>query len=154
LVKLQIVEEDAKYFLIIETYLRIWQDNPDRFVAKRTEEDRDVFEHKVRLWRNPSPIPTVQHKKTEGNKKVSDSPDEANGASVDIASQRNLVFDFWQLTPSKRRKITQELGLLEPSDDDLTEPQRYRLAFQRARERNLIEKLEDVVIQTLTKRGE
>lgn len=154
LARLQIVEEGAQYSLKVESYLRIWQDNPDRFVAKRTEDDGDVFVHTVPLRRRPSPIPATKAEEVplmEGNTNKSGTPGEATETPVNITSPRDLVFDFWKLSPSQRRKIMQRIDLLEPSDDQLPEPQRYRLAFERARERGVIDKLEDAVSQTLTK---
>jgi hypothetical protein len=154
LTKLQVVEDSTQYFLKIESYLRIWQDNPDRFVAKRTEDDGDIFVHTVPLRRRPSPIPATNAEEVslmEGNTNKSGTPGGATEAPVNITSPRDLVFDFWKLSPSQRRKIMQSIDLLEPSDDQLPEPQRYRLAFERAREHGVIDKLEDAVSQTLTK---
>lgn len=152
-VRLQVINEDDKYFLKIESYLRKWQNSPDQFVAKRTEYDEEVFIHKVHLRRRASSIPAEKNEEIpnmEGNKKEVGPPREGIGAFGNIDPQRNLVFDFWKLSPSQRRKIMQTLALLEPDDDELPEPHRYRLGFERARERGMISKLEDAVSQTLT----
>ena len=56
-------------------------------------------------------------------------------------TNRELVMKFWSFPLSVRYKIVNDLGLLEDGDIKRTEVQRYELAFQHARERNLTDKL-------------
>jgi len=152
LIRLQLIEEGDEYFLKTESYLRIWQSDPDRFIAKRNSKDEDVFLHKILLRCRPSLACTnaeemnVMENNTEKQHAAGDMD-----ASSNAVAQRNLVFDFWKLSPSQRRKIMQKLNLLEPSDDRLPETQRYRLAFERARNLGLIHELEEAVNQVLMK---
>jgi hypothetical protein len=155
LARLQLNENEGQYSLRVESYLRRWQDNPDRFVAKRNEDDEDVFVHIMPLRRRPSQNPIVDSEDSsivEGNSNGPSLHGNIPHNPVPTTSQRDLVFEFWQLSPSERRKIMQWLNLLEPSDDQLPEPQRYRLAFERARERMMIDKLEEAINQMLTKK--
>lgn len=56
-----------------------------------------------------------------------------------------MVYEFWQLPPSVRRAITDELGLNEKADQDVAETERYRRAFLRARERGLVSELNEAI---------
>lgn len=58
---------------------------------------------------------------------------------------RHLIDRFWDLDASDRREIALELGLITEDEIDLPEPQRYNIAFIRASERNLLDRLEQMV---------
>lgn len=60
----------------------------------------------------------------------------------------DLVFRFWNLASSERREIALSLGLITADDMSLVESKRYKLAFTRAKEQNLIPRL----IEEITKR--
>ena len=69
--------------------------------------------------------------------------------AVMASPQRDLVYNFWALTPRQRRTTMQELDLLEKDDDQLPETERYRKAFERAREREMLSDLEEMVKKKL-----
>lgn len=58
---------------------------------------------------------------------------------------RHLIDRFWDLDASDRREIALELGLISEGEVDLPEPQRYDIALIRASERNLLDRLEQLV---------
>lgn len=58
---------------------------------------------------------------------------------------RHLIDRFWDLDASDRREIALELGLISDEEIDLPEPQRYDIALIRASERNLLDRLEQLV---------
>lgn len=60
---------------------------------------------------------------------------------------RNLVLRFWGLASSQRREISENLDLLEASEMDLPEPERYGRALMRAGERKLLGRLADQIEQ-------
>ncbi len=170
LIKLKVIHDNNQNLLQLESHLRLWQTSPDRFVAKINDGGGDVFEHRIPLRRPPAPIFTEkaeeEHLSIGGssmggvtgsneakNDDVSEEVMSKETVGVAATPQRDLVFSFWELTPSQRRKTMQGLDLLEPTDDQLPESQRYRLAFDRARERQLINKLKDAVNQILAKEG-
>jgi len=150
--KLKISSENGKNFLVTECYLRNWQDNPDRFVAKMTQDDVDVFSHKVLLRQRPLPIWATR---TEGGVEnlANTGASKKGNKLLEVAEMpsphRDLVFNFWKLSPSQRRKIMQGLNLLENSDDQLPETQRYRMAFERAQKNGKIEVLEEAISHML-----
>lgn len=49
--------------------------------------------------------------------------------------KKDLVVMFWKLSVSNRRKIMTGLGLVGSEDEHISEPERYKSAFQRAHER-------------------
>lgn len=61
------------------------------------------------------------------------------------ARTRHLVDSFWDLDASDRREIALELGLINNGEIGLPEPQRYGIALTRASERNLLDRLEQLV---------
>jgi predicted phosphodiesterase len=150
LIKLQVALNNSQYSLKIESYRRVWQADPPRFVAIKTDDDKEVFIHTVALRQQPmqtirkqieqidEPIPPTR---------VSVLVDELVEVSDMSEPQRDLVYAFWELTPSQRRKIMQDLHLLDSTDDQLPETQRYRLAFERARDRARIDELKTEVLK-------
>ncbi len=162
LIKLQIIHCDDQYFLRTDSYLRDWQASPDRFVPKINHDDREVFEGKVRLRNKLSQntvakaeIKFAAENSSEGlvmnqeRSLVNEGDGEVLIEVIDNSetpsTQRDIVFRFWELSPSQRRKIMQNLGLLEQTDDQLYETLRYRRAFERARDRKMINKLKEAI---------
>jgi pimeloyl-ACP methyl ester carboxylesterase len=58
---------------------------------------------------------------------------------------RHLIDRFWDLDASDRREIALGLGLISEREVDLPESQRYDIALIRASERNLLDRLEQLV---------
>jgi pimeloyl-ACP methyl ester carboxylesterase len=58
---------------------------------------------------------------------------------------RHLIDRFWDLDASDRREIALELGLISEREVNLPESQRYDIALIRASERNLLDRLEQLV---------
>jgi predicted phosphodiesterase len=147
-VRLKVTEIDSKYSLKIESYMRTWQADPPRFVAKRTDDDEDVFIHTVSLRQKPLQTARQQIKYADesiAQARDSEIVDELVEVTDMSEPQRDLIYNFWKLSPSERRKIMQNLQLLEITDDQLPETQRYRLAFVRARERGMLNELKNEV---------
>ena len=58
---------------------------------------------------------------------------------------RHLIDRFWDLDASDRREIVLELGLISEREVDLPESQRYDIALIRASERNLLDRLQQLI---------
>lgn len=166
IIELQILNNTERPTLRIQSHLRIWQANPDRFVSKQTEEEEKVFVEDIILRNRPLPaesnaemeqnvlpkeVPRIMENTSGAQNVVNDEGGSAEGPVA--LSQRDVVFKFWTLTASQRRKTMQTLNLIEQSDDSLSEPQRYRNAFKRAQERNLFKQLEVVINELLQQSG-
>jgi predicted MPP superfamily phosphohydrolase len=153
LIRLTTSLRDGRRYLDIEAHLRVWQTNPDRFIAKRTVEDDDVFRHQLRVQGVAAPRETSVVSAVVGKP----SPDEGKvaiecasapvdiGAAMSDEKTRNLVLRFWELASSERREIAMELGLLENEEIRLPEAERYGRALGRAGERSLLNKLADEI---------
>jgi len=155
IIKLKVIQKKdvEQHVLQIETHLRIWQSSPDRFVAKVNELDENIFIHEILLHNPPSPI---LGKKIEGiagpGKNVKEESIKVTAEEAEMvttSTKRNLVYKFWKLSSSQRRTMMQKLNLLEKEDDQLPETLRYRKAFERARERNMISDLETAIDQIM-----
>ena len=59
-------------------------------------------------------------------------------AAMGEPNTRDLLYRFWQLTSAQRRKIAQDLNLIEEGEMRLPEPERYGRALIRAGERSLM----------------
>lgn len=163
LIKLNVNTEFNRHILHVESYLRVWQTSPDGFVGKIKGDGDDVFKHQIPLRRNPSPVAnenvveTFQQRETHGEEKenLKDNENDLEIITVeelnDHMHQRDIVFHFWELTASERRKIMQTLNLLEDDDDKLSEPQRYRRAFKRAQDRGEISAIENSIKEIMDK---
>lgn len=159
IVRLRVVNDNSTNILAIESHIRIWQSAPDRFVPKLTDDDGLVFYHEVRLRRPPSDdvsrVASDQQSIERVDIGVLGSGDSDNTVDAVVPAtpeigarqmhKRDIVFRFWALTASQRRKIMQDLGLLDPDDDKLTETARYRRAFERAQERGMFDDIEQAV---------
>ncbi|MBB2199744.1 alpha/beta fold hydrolase [Gluconacetobacter sp. 1c LMG 22058] len=66
-------------------------------------------------------------------------------ATMSDPTTRHLIDRFWDLDASDRRDVALELGLIVDEEIDLPEPQRYNVALMRASERNLLDRLEQLV---------
>lgn len=133
-IDLSIIEDDARGLLDVSARLQIWQSSPDRFVAKVDQMGNDVFTHKISLAVKPMSAPTYTPEVT-----APAQPQEM--AAMSTPSSRSIVYSFWNLTPSQRRKIANRLALLNEGELALPEPQRYRRAFENAARRSITDQL-------------
>lgn len=153
LIELSVIKNERdRYSLHIESHLRKWQGSPDTFVPKFNEAGKDVFIHDLPLHRPPSSILTKESRellpgtRDEIVEVITAQQMEAEMAAISI-NKRNLVFKFWKLSSSQRRTLMQNLNLLEPEDDQLTETIRYRRAFERAQKLEKIAEIENAIKQ-------
>jgi calcineurin-like phosphoesterase family protein len=148
LIKLQMLQEEEPCRLQIDIHQRTWQDSPDCFVSKKKTDGKSVFTHYVCLQNRPLPVKKKQLEESFGNgRKHSElkNGSEVKVPSEDKTSQRSLVYSFWLLSNLQRRDIMMGLGLITTKDMQLPEPKRYRLAFERAGELNIINELKEAI---------
>jgi hypothetical protein len=144
LVGLMVAGEGEERHIRVELRQRRLQDNPERFIAIQNAQGGDVFTTKIPV---PVEAPLPAMKVALVAKEASPITDvEASDivakqdaeAAMGEADTRDLLYRFWRLTSSQRRRITQDLGLLEEGEMKLPEPERYGRALIRAGERHLI----------------
>ena len=152
LIGLAVELEEGHYFLRVESHVMVWQTNPGLFRRKEYPGGKDVFQHRILLPGQP-PAPLRKSKPAGHIERVADfeeydgvvRPPLGTEADVSDSRTRNLVFRFWQLSSSQRREISSRLGLIDEDDMKLLEPERYGRAFQRAKERGLVQRLSDEI---------
>jgi predicted phosphodiesterase len=132
--------------IAVELHQRRLQDNPEIFGPILTQQGGKVFRASISVP-DEAPLPVVGggasavyaagHAPTISvdNDAVEVQDAEAAMGETDT---RDLLYRFWQLTSGQRRRIAQDLGLLEKDELKLPEPERYGRAMIRAGERNLI----------------
>jgi predicted phosphodiesterase len=155
LVNLNIAEDGGMLFLDINARLLEWQTNPDGFQTRRNEDSGDNFHHRIKL--------RVARKAVEGLRAgpavaepvepptptavVSESVVADEQGTMTEAITRAFILDFWSITSSQRREITQRHDLVAEGEISLPEPERYARALQRASEQGLLRQLVNEVRQ-------
>lgn len=139
LIEVHVVGDGSGRLLEIEAHLLEWQENPEQYRPKLTPQGDDVFRHCISL-----PGRAQAAKLASTTAAIIHAPVKVDLdvlAAMSDDSTRNLVFRFWNLTSSQRRDIAFELGLIDHTELDLPEPERYGRALLRAGQRGLIEQV-------------
>jgi 3',5'-cyclic AMP phosphodiesterase CpdA len=143
LVRIDLAGTGSERRLSIETHQFIYQSNPEGFRPIVTSSDDDVFRHTI-----PFPEDIVASTGATPPKVQSSPPIDASAdaeAAMGAEVNRNIVSRFWDLDSSDRRKIALELGLISKEEVALPEPERYGKALIRAKERDLLDLLAEMI---------
>jgi predicted phosphodiesterase len=143
LVRIDLVGAGSERHLAIETHQFAYQSNPEGFRAIVTSSGDDVFRHKI-----PFPEDIVASTGTKTLHVQSEPPGDASAdpeAAMGAEANRNIVGRFWDLDSSDRRKIALELELISREEIALPEPERYGKALIRAKERELLDRLDGMI---------
>ena len=141
LIELDVAKEDGIRMLKAQIHVRVWQQRPGEFVAKR-DRGQEVFEHSIRL----DPYiqqPNVHVPSIAETSKTALEIVEMEESSMD--DLRRISIRFFRLSVSQRAQIVGTLNLLEEEDQKLPSFERSRRALLRAKERNIVDKLEEQV---------
>lgn len=139
LLELSIVGGGDQRHLKLRAHVRVWQEAPGGFEAKRYK-GSDVWEHSIPLetWHAPPAI-------VDSSARVEGSTDSDDGTPPDGGRAMNTMRDvglrFYRLSFSKKSEIAGRLELLE--DEDMRQPdyERFRRVFLRAYERGRLDEL-------------
>lgn len=156
LIKLTTTEDGGRRFLDVEVQLLVWQTSPDKFKPKLDENDEEIFRHRIAIRGASSPrAAEAQKARIVEPMEELERRIDCGDATTQIAARlegamteewaRDLVFRFWNLASSQRRELTKALGLIDDADMQQPEPERYRRALLRAKERGLVEQLANEV---------
>ncbi|HYQ71655.1 MAG TPA: metallophosphoesterase [Gammaproteobacteria bacterium] len=143
LIHLHVTGEDRERILEISAHQLEWQSSPEQYREVLTREGAAMVQHRIAIPGYSSTLDAI----TDTNKTANAEPVAVTETAADVEAAmsdettRNLVFRFWNLTISQRREIAQRLGLIEDTELNLPEPERYGRALLRAGERGLIEDL-------------
>jgi predicted phosphodiesterase len=141
LIELDITGTKEEPKLRVRVHVRVFQSRPAQFRPK-FDQTREVFAHEIALepWEAP---------RFEG---------EANGATGDAAKGiadpgseesmdhlRDISIRYFKLTASQRALVAGKLNLVEDQDKDLPDFERTRRVLLRAKDRDLVPKLDEEV---------
>jgi hypothetical protein len=140
-IRLAVSINEGRRYLDVQAWLRRWQTDPDRFVAKLTADDKQIFTKRLPVR---GPINAGEAAVHPAGAIVNENIETA----MSETSTRNLVLRFWKLSSSKRRDIALKLKLIDASELGVSEPERYSRALMRAGERGLLDKLAEEIERT------
>lgn len=157
IIELEVCGDGAGRRIDVRSHLYKFQTNPEAFHPIRTDDGGDeVHRHSI-----PFPVEAQPGGYVEAKVAVVEAGSvdavvlEQAAATVVTDAEasmgdrrtRHLVDRFWDLDGSDRREIALELGLITQDEVQLPEAQRYGIALIRAAERNLIDRLDQMVAE-------
>ena len=151
IIELNVAGDGADRRIDVASHLYRFQAQPEGFQPIRKNDGQEVFRHSIPFPGDETTgitdgrIVQVVVTETLVAEAPTLAPDTDAEASMGEPRTRHLVDRFWDLDASDRREITLELGLISDGEIDLPEPQRYGVAMIRASERNLLDRLEQLV---------
>ncbi len=152
LVALSVERAGGAANLAVEAHLLRWQPMPPLFQAIAASPGNPIFRHRVpirgHLIQPPRPPAAAASQPVAEKPSMRESEPVIAELAMSDDPTRNLVFRFWALPSSQRREIATSLGLIDEVDTLLPEPERYRRALLRAKDRDLLH----VVAQEVEKR--
>jgi calcineurin-like phosphoesterase family protein len=142
LIELDISEDASSRLLKTSIHVRVWQQRPGEFIAKQ-DRGRDVFEHSIRL--NPFARAGQEAAPAEAGDSASEPFEIVKMEEGAMDDLRQISIRFFKLSASQRTQIVGKLNLVEEEDQKLPSFERSRRALLRAKDRNLVEQLEQEV---------
>ncbi|MBJ9678978.1 metallophosphoesterase [Burkholderia gladioli] len=157
IIELEVVGEGLERRIDVRSHLYKFQTSPEGFYPIRGTDDDggEVHRHSIPFPEEPQRVraDSVNAVLNEGAVDAVMVEEAAAivvtdaEASMGDRKTRHLVDRFWDLDGSDRREITLELGLITKEEVKLPEAQRYGVALIRAAERNLIDRLDQMVAE-------
>ena len=159
LISIEVTGEGASRGVDVNIHQRRLQADPEKYVAIISDDGTDVFSHRIALPVAPA-IPgavdpgDAEVQATAGGAEAAHRLSAAEAeASLGQESNSDLLYRFWKLASSQRRKIASKLGLLDAEEMGLPEPERYGRAFIRAGQLNRLAAVETEVAKLEDGRG-
>jgi predicted MPP superfamily phosphohydrolase len=136
----------------VKVSVRVLQQHPLRFIGKEFTGGKTFFSRTFQIANKPSvPCETVVKDLSElygvvCNDSYEPAIDSPPVITVITKSTRELVYDFWGLLGSHKRKILEELKLLTDEDWNLPDVERQKIAFMNADDRGQLKELEQAIL--------
>jgi hypothetical protein len=135
--------------MIVEVHAREWQERPTQFRAHEDRNNNPI--HRVELALDPFEPNTVAGAPMSANDAPSTAPaaqlEQPSGKVTPQMSSRELVNRFFRLSISRKSEIAGHLDLLAEADLSLPDFERYKRALLRAKERNLLDQLAELIVE-------
>lgn len=141
LIDLEHIEEDKQHHVEIKTQVRIMQLNPNLFVSKQTRGGKSHFTQKLSV--TPLTI-SIKNKNDESVNKEAYIESIIEPIQESKINPRELMYEFWKLSSSTKRKIINDLDLLTDNEWDHPEAERQKKAFEAANKSNQIKELAEL----------
>jgi hypothetical protein len=139
------VSNEEQRFLVIDVYQRVWSKTDRQFVKESTVDNAEAQRYRVRLspWTastqvaqsGPSSAPATA---------VEDSMRESEDTKIRL-SRKRLLYHFISLPYHTRKRIMHQFGLVESNDDALPDVEVFTACFERARQRDVLDKIWDAI---------
>jgi predicted phosphodiesterase len=153
IIQLDVVGEGADRRIDVQSHMFKFQSNPEAFHPIRDDTGNEVFRHLIGFPAEASgmkaKVAVVEDADVGGGivEGVVATVTTDAEASMGDKRTRHLVDRFWDLDASDRREIVLSLELITTDEIQLPEAQRYGVALIRAAERNLIDRLDEMVTE-------
>lgn len=148
LIELKVVNSEKRRYLEVKAHVRQWQD-PFCFAPKKQSvlDNEEVFTHRLPIkWSEHDPPVTASKAEPELMAAIkTERISEASKSTMSQTNPRKLIWRFWELQSSERKKICQDLNLISEDDFALTESERYRQAIIQASKLGKMEELDESI---------
>jgi predicted phosphodiesterase len=156
IIEIEVAGEGLQRRIDVRSHLYKFQSQPEGFQPIKTDDDKEIFAHSIPYPAEPDRAGgeaggRVVEAAVMESIAIGDTTEITAAAGTDAEASmgdrrtRHLVDRFWDLDGSDRREIVLELGLIDKDEIKLPEPQRYGVALIRAKERDLLDRLEKLV---------
>ncbi len=153
IIDLKINKSDGKRILHVRANLRAWQNNPEKFVSIENSSGNSFFEYAIELPQLSGVEPSAIQQQSPYDIVPSPTQSETTQENHVNFEQKmmgppntnKLLHRFLRMKSSERKTITSMLGIVLDEEWQLPEEERYKLAFIRANERNLLDKLSEEI---------
>lgn len=142
LVELEVSGGPTERKLEVKVHVRVWQQRPGTFRAKIDRNQKEYFAQSISLDNWVSPAPTQQDNTPKRGGGASDNSEARAVRSDPMAAIREVSIRFFKLTLSQKAAVAGKLDLLDDSDTDQPDFEKFRRVLLRAKERGLVDKLE------------
>jgi predicted phosphodiesterase len=143
------VETKSSRTLVVHVHAREWQGAPPQFRSIEDVGNSPIFEVRIKLKN----LPERSHNAEAQSAPVTQPKLPAINAAKPVerplmdpkANFRRLVFRFFKLSLSKKNELIGHLRLVEENDSRLTDVERFKLCLLRARERDQLGELKEML---------
>lgn len=146
IIEVYIEHDGSSRLLKVDVHAREWQGSPPQFRSIEDVNHDPVFRSSISLSSLPKVKEISPRISIDGHIEVPDNP-SITGVSLMNPPQRfrQAVYRFFRLSLSKKNEIIGHLRLSEESDSRLTDVERFKHSLVRARERNQMDELEELI---------
>jgi predicted phosphodiesterase len=152
IISLHVSNTHQQRWLVVEVYQRVWSKTERRFVKVVTVDGAEPQVYSLRLspWVPPAPIPESGEPRAPVTA-VEDTMQESDDTKMRLGRKR-LLYSFISLPYHTRKGIMERFGLVEANDNVLSDVDVFTACFERARQRDVLEKVWDAIEHEVSKK--